>query len=189
MDEYVVGYPGELCDNEVPQHVCDPCAETEKGRLRAVAYINKSVVATIQAAPSDTAAWQAGIQAGTIRVIPEVLGSWNGGDPVTGTGYGDSKDKTTGRNCEANFKDPNYADNCSFYSELEKSRNWHLAFKSETMIHISAKPVTVFAKNPLTENLDDDVVWDVRNTWFQKAPVCPETAPDGIFDCFSLTAE
>lgn len=184
---YEVTYPGTNCDNEVPQHVCDPCADIEKGRVRSIGYVNKSIVETIKANPSDTSVWTDGIQDGTIRIIPEVTGNFNGGQPVTGAGYGNSKEKNNGRSCELNFMDPNYDGNCSFYTELEKSRNWHLAWKTETMIHISDNPVTVFVANPLTDNLEEDVVWNVKNTWSQKAPVCPATAPDGVFDCFSLT--
>lgn len=182
-----VYYPGASCEVDVPQHVCNPCSDFEKGRVRAVAFIHKDYVATIQATPSATSAWQTGITSGLIRIIPEVSGTSNGGEKVAGAGYGDQREKVTGRNFTATYKDPNYADNCVFYTELERSRAWHFAYKTETLLHISDKGVSLFANNPVTEALEEDVVWNVEVTWFQKTPICPVDAPDNIFDCFAIT--
>jgi len=181
-----VYYPGASCESDVPEHVCNPCAEFEKGRVRAIAFINKDYVSTIQAAPTSTVNWQAGIESGLIRIIPEVSGTSNGGEKVAGTGYGDLREKVTGRNYTVAFKDPNYVDNCSFYTELERSRSWHIAYKTETLLHISDKAVSTFTNNPVTENLEDDVVWNIETVWFQKTPVCPLESPEDIFDCFQL---
>lgn len=181
-----VYYPGASCESEVPEHVCNPCAEFEKGRVRAVAFIHKDYVSTIQAAPTNTVNWQTGIESQLIRIIPEVSGTSNGGEKVTGAGYGDQREQVTGRNYTVAFKDPNYVDNCSFYTELERSRAWHLAYKTETLLHISDKAVSTFTNNPVTENLEDDVVWNIETVWFQKTPVCPLESPEDIFDCFQL---
>lgn len=181
-----VYYPGASCEVDVPEHVCNPCSEFEKGRVRSVAYVHKDYKNTLIASPEDTTVWQTGIEAGLIRVVPEVSGSSNGGEKVSGNGYGDQKEKVTGRNYVVTYKDPNYADNCNFYTELEKSRAWYFAFKAETLLHISDKPVSIFANNTVTENLEDDVVWNIEATWFQKTPVCPLESPEDIFDCFQL---
>lgn len=179
-------YPGTNCDNEVPDHVCNPCEDAEKGRIRDAAFINKSIIDTIRANPADTAAWQDGIATGLIKIIPEITGTSNGGDKVTGPGYGDRKERVTGRDYVVAFKDPNYKNNCEFYTELEKSSSWHFAYKTETLLHISDKKVTTFAKNPTEEGVDTDVVWDVEVAWTQRSPVCPVDAPEDIFDCFSI---
>jgi hypothetical protein len=180
-------YPGAACESDIPQHICNPCTEFEKGRVRSIAFIHKDYVSNIVANPTDTAVWQTGITSGQVRIIPDVSGTSNGGEKVAGAGYGDQKEKVTGRNYTVNFKDPNYVGNCSFYTELELSRAWHLAYKTETLLHVSDKVVSTFANNPTTENLEDDVVWNVESIWFQKVPVCPLDAPDNIFDCFQLT--
>ena len=132
-----VYYPGASCESEVPEHVCNPCAEFEKGRVRAAAFIHKDYVATVKAAPDETSAWQAGIESGLIRIIPEISGTSNGGEKVSGAGYGDVKEKVTGRNFTVSYKDPDYDGNCNFYTELEKSRAWYFAYKTETFVHIS----------------------------------------------------
>ena len=79
-----------------------------------------------------------------------------------------------------------YDGNCNFYTELEKSRAWYFAYKTETLLHISDKAVSIFANNPTTENIEDDVTWNVEVTWFQKSPISPVDTPDDIFDCFQL---
>jgi hypothetical protein len=181
-----VYYPGASCESDVPEHVCNPCAEFEKGRVRAVAFIHKDYVSTIRANPTDTANWLTGIESGLIRIIPEVSGTSNGGEKVSGAGYGDQAQQVTGRNYIVAFKDPNYVDNCSFYTELERSRAWYVGYKTETLLHISDKSVSTFTNNPVTENLEDDVVWNAELTWFQKTPVCPLESPEDVFDCFQL---
>ena len=120
-------------------------------------HTEKQLKATVKAAPDDTAVWQSGIESGLIRIIPEISGSSNGGEKVSGAGYGDVKEKVTGRNFTVSYKDPNYVDNCNFYTELEKSRAWYFAYKTETLLHISDKAVSIFANNPTTENVEDDV--------------------------------
>ena len=66
--------------------------------MRAAAFIHKDYVATVKAAPDDTAVWQSGIESKLIRIIPEISGSSNGGEKVSGAGYGDVREKVTGRN-------------------------------------------------------------------------------------------
>ncbi len=182
-----VYYPGDSCENSIPEYVCNPCSEFEKGRVRSVAYIYKDYLSAVVAATDDTTVWQTGINSGQIKVISEVSGTSNGGEKVAGTGYGDLREKVTGRNYTVTYKDPNYADNCNFYTELEKSRTWHLAYKTESLLHISDKAISLFVNNPVTENLEDDVVWNIEAVWFQKTPVCPVDSPEDIFDCFQLS--
>ena len=179
-----VYYPGTSCEEDVPEHVCNPCSEFEKGRVRSAAFIHKDYKNIILASPNDTAVWVAGIEDGLIKIIPEVSGTSNGGEKVTSAGYGDQKEQVTGRNYVVAFKDPNYDGNCEFYNQIELSRAWHFAYKTETLIHISDKAVSTFTNNPVSENLEDDVVWNAEITWFQKRLVCPMPSPDGVFVCF-----
>lgn len=181
-----VYYPGASCEEDVPQHVCNPCSEFEKGRVRAAAFIHKDYKDIILASPDDTAVWVAGIDAGLIKIIPEVSGTSNGGEKVVSAGYGDQKEKVSGRNYVATYKDPNYDGNCEFYSQLELSRSWHFYYKTETLGHLSDKSISLFTNNPVTENLEDDIVWNAEVTWFQKRPVCPLPTPADVFECFQI---
>lgn len=179
-----VYYPAG-CDTEVPEHYCSDCDVLEHARVRSVAFIKKSAAFTD---PSDPTEWTTGITNGDIIIIPEVLGSFNGGDPVTGTGYGDQQERLTGYNFELLFKDPNYANNAAFYNAIKKSRNYLVAYRTETQIHVSENTVQVIPKNPVTENLTDEVVWDVAVRFSQGDLPEPVDTPEGVFDqCFQYS--
>lgn len=177
-------YPGG-CAASQPAHFCSDCSEAEHGRVRSIAFIAKDFTITD---PSDPTEWAAGVAAGKIIIIPAVIGSYNGGDPVTGTGYGDVAEKLNGYNFELTFKDPNYAENADFYNALKNSRNYRVAFRSENLTHMSDKAVSVIPKNPITDNLNDEVVWDVTVKFQQSDLPTPFDTPEGIFDtCFDYS--
>jgi hypothetical protein len=177
-----VYYPSD-CEVEIPDHICDPCETREKGRIGSTAFIKTSFEFTD---PSDPTEWQTGINAGDIIIIPEVLGSFDGGTEVEGAGYGRQSTSLLGYNFTANFKDPNYKSNCTFYNLLKNSRAWKFAYKTETQIHITNNPVQVIPKNPVTEELNSDVVWDVTVKWDDQDLPCPFDEPAGIFTCFTV---
>lgn len=170
------------CDNEIIDPQQDPClTEMEHGRIRSVAYVHSSIVDLIKASPTNKQAWDAQIAQGKIYIIPEVIGSYDGGAAVEAPGYGDEATRTTGYNFSANFRDPNYKGNCGFYNTIKKSKNWHLAFRTENLTRITDKPVSIQPKDPITEDLTAEVVWDVTNKWTQTDHSCPFTTPEGVF--------
>lgn len=59
----------QVANQEVPEHICAPCAEFEKRQSGGSSLHSKDYVVTIKAAPDDTAVWQAGIEARLIRII------------------------------------------------------------------------------------------------------------------------
>lgn len=173
------------CDTIVPDHFCDPCAEIEHGRVRSVAFI-KSDFAFVD--PTDPTEWEAGIANRDIIVIAEVLGSFDGGAAVEGSGYGDQQTKLTGYNFELSYKDPNYKQNADFYNAIKNSRAYKVAYRTETQVHISENAVSVVPRNPVTENLTDEVVWDVLVKFSQGDLPAPVNTPAGIFQCFDYAA-
>lgn len=178
-------YP-EGCESAIPDHQCDPCEVPEHGRVRSIAYIKSSFNFTD---PSDPTEWSAGIDNRDIIMIPEVLGSFDGGAPVEGPGYGDQSTKLTGYNFSLVYKDPNYRDNCDFYNAMKTARNYKIAFRTETQTHISDNTVSVIPKNPITEDLASEVVWDVEVKWAQGDLPCPFDTPAGTFaECIAVTA-
>lgn len=176
-------YP-EGCDTAVPPHHCDPCAPIEHGRVRSVAFIKQSFEFTD---PTDPNEWTTGIENGDIVVIPEVLGSFDGGAPVEAPGYGDQETKITGYNFSLLFKDPNYLENADFYNAIKRSRNYKIAYRTETQTHISTNTVTVLPKNPVAEELTSEVVWDVEVKFSQGDLPEPFNTPAGTFaQCFAV---
>lgn len=169
------------CDEEIPQHICDPCETQEHGRIRGVAYIHKSYAF---ADPTDPSEWQSAIAAGHVIVIPKTNGSYDGGTPIEGPGYGDSPTTYIGSNFSATYKDPNYQNNCGFYNGLKRSRNFKFAYLTETKVHITNKTVTVLPKNPVADDITSLVEWEVNVKWVDKDFACSYDIPEGIFECF-----
>jgi hypothetical protein len=178
-------YP-EGCEASVPDHICDPCAVPEHGRVRSVAFIKSSFSFTD---PTDPNEWITGIDNRDIIVIPEVLGSFDGGAPVESPGYGDQSTKITGYNFSLLFKDPNYRENAAFFNGIKNARNYKVAWRTETQTHISDNTVSVVPKQPVTEDLASEVVWDVEVKFAQADLAEPFDTPVGIFDqCLLVTA-
>lgn len=172
------------CDAGIPSHYCNPCDVIEHGRVRSVALISSAFTFVD---PTDPTEWQAGIDSGEIRIIPEVQGSFDGGAPVEEAGFGDQSTRVTGYNFTLNYKDPNYKDNAAFYNAIRSSRTWRIAYRTETQTHIAEAIGQFTPKNPVGENLTDVVLWDVEVKWQDGALPIPYDTPAGIFSCFSLT--
>lgn len=180
-----VYYPSG-CDDLIPAHICDPCEAIEQGRIRSVAFIKSTVSFTD---PSDPAEWEAAFAAGDIILIPNTKGTFDGGAEVEAPGYGDQATRLTGYNFQAQYQDPNYRQNCAFYNALKTSRQYKFAYRTETQIHITDTVVQVIPKNPVQEDPNSEVVWDVLVKWSGKDVPCPYDVPDGIFDaCVALQA-
>lgn len=173
------------CADDTLNHNCDPCEEDEHGRVRSVFFIHKSFTFVDATNPTE---WTDGINAGLIIVIPKTNGSFDGGTPKEGPGYGDAVSAYIGSDFSLKFNDPNYVSNCTFYNRLKQSRNWKPGYCTENFAHISNKPGVVLPKNPVQDDLTSKVVWDVEVKWFDKDIACPTAIPEGIFDQCVLTA-
>jgi len=175
----LIYYPS--CETPIPQHICTPCDTHEHARVRGVAFIKKAFAFVD---PSSATEWQDGVASGDIIIIPQTNGSFDGGTPQEGPGYGDSVSTYIGSDFVLQFKDPLYSENCSFYNALKKSRNYKIAYLTETKVHISGKPVVVLPKAPIADDINGIVEWDVTAKWRESEIPCPYDIPEGIFDCF-----
>lgn len=180
---YQVYYPSG-CDAEVVNHYCNPCDEIEHGRVRSVAFIKSDFEFTDPTNPTE---WTAGIASKDIIIIPEVNGSFDGGSEVEAPGYGDQQTKLVGYNFQLTYNDPNYKNNADFYNALKRSRNYKLAYRTETQTHITDNNVSVIPKNPVAEDLTSEVVWNVIVKWSQGDLPVPYDTPTGIFTCYDYT--
>jgi hypothetical protein len=181
---YTTYTPG--CDEDIPDHICNTCGDDkEGGRVRSIAYIKRSFLATLLVDPANPTIWLQGIASKDIIIIPEVLGSFDGGSPVMGPGYGDSDEELIGYKFGVAYKDPNYKLNAPFYDSIKNSRNYVVAFRTETQVHIADKTSKAIPKNPVTEDLNSEVVWDVNVSFSQPNVLTPVDTPEGIFECFA----
>lgn len=177
----------DCAEDELPEYQCDTCGGREKGRVRSSGVINKAYLPTLLANPSSTLLWTTGIDSGDIVIFSEVIGSLDVPDPIVGPGYGDNVEEVLGTDFTLNIRDPNYITNCTFFNTLKRQRNkWHALYRTSSQTHISDKTVTINTKAPITENLEDNVEWQVSMKWRSLDNPCPFDTPEDVFDCFSI---
>lgn len=168
-------------------HTCDACDTPELGRVRSLVLIKKGTTISI---PLNLEEWQAGIEAGTIIIIPKTIGSYDGGTPKTGDGYGDELERVLSYDHVLSVKDPNYSDNCEFY-EVAEGEVWNVAFRSQSKLHYVDSDCKMTAKAPIEEGLDSRIVWNVELKWnSQRKPKVVDFEPIAeLFNCHEVVAD
>lgn len=164
-------------------HACDPCGR-ELGRVRGVALadpsfdltslIEKLKAGTTEAATQAAAQFEQAISDGHIHLISETNGTFDGGSPQTGDGYGDEENRLLGYLYTLAFKDPSYAGNKDFYERVE-NEHWIPIWRTETLLHFGDKPAGIQAIAPVEADLTSSVAWNVTATWKSKNK--PDIAP------------
>lgn len=173
-----VYYPSG-CDTIVPDHYCDPCEDRELARVRSVAFIKNTFEFTDPTSPTE---WQNGFASGDIILIPQTQGTFDGGAENEIAGYGDQDTAISGYKFTAEYRDPNYSNNCEFYNLLKNSREYRFAYRTSTKTHIANTTCQVIPKNPVENDITAEVVYVVTVKWADKDIPCPFDTPPGIFD-------
>jgi hypothetical protein len=194
------------CAGDIIDPVCDPClGGVEHGRIRGGAFINKAYLPTVQDAIDDLmtalnavpvvpatvtaakvildTAIADGITSKVIYIIPETTGTFDGGAPVEGPGYGDRTSRFIGFNFGLAYKDPSFQSNTDFYNTISLSTGWHFLWRTETLTRISNNPVTIVHKSPVQEDLNSEVVWEVEIKWNGKNQPKPYKEMIDYFVC------
>lgn len=194
------------CSGEILDPKCDPClGEVEHGRIRGGSYVHKSYLPTLQIAIDDlqdalnatpqvpgditaaktalTTAWNQGVTDKVIYVIPETTGTFDGGAPVEGPGYGDRSSRFIGFTFGLAYKDPSFKANTGFYNTISRSTGWHFIWRTETLTRISNNPVTIVHKSPVQEDLNSEVVWEIEIKWSGKDQPLSFNEMIGFFVC------
>lgn len=180
---YQVYYPSG-CNTAVPDHYCSDCPTIESGRVRATAFIKDTFEFTDPTNPNE---WIAGIASKDIIIVNRTNGSFDGGSEVEGPGYGDQATELLGFNFVAVYNDPNYTYNADFYNAIKRSGNYRFAYKTETLVHLTTKTVSVIPKNPVADDITSRVQWNVTVKWAEEDLPIPYTAPAGVFVCLDYT--
>lgn len=174
------------CEDELGTHTCDPCnTDREFARVRSVAIIAKDALAALLVDPTDEAKWQAGIDAGSIIIIPDTAGSFEPADPKELKGYGDTKFSNGPREQVLNYFDPNYRSNYAFYNGITNITSKVIAFRTSSLIHIADVTASIVAKDPVADDLEEEVTWNVTAKWTSiNLPTIHSAANlTGIFRC------
>jgi hypothetical protein len=176
-------------DSGIPAHVCDDCVGGEKGGIRSIALIDKDFDLTNI---TTAATWIAGITAGKIIIVPSTRGTFDGGSATTSQGYGDNSQIVTGYNFTLTARDPAYKQNQKFWNLISKRKDLKVAYRTDTLVHISDKPVSITPTNPVEEGLDTVVDWQVSFTWSSSDLPEPHDASalkSTVFTCFEVEDE
>lgn len=153
------------CGDNLPQHICAPCASArhrEFARTRIVGFVRQAYLETLVAALNYPSAWITGRNDGQIIVIPEAAGSFDPGDPKELKGYGDRKFSYGPRTMMLSIFDPDYKDNYPFYNEIGDATDLVPFFVTSSLLHLFDKPASIKAKNPVADDLEEEVVWNVE---------------------------
>jgi len=173
-------YPSNC--NEIESHLACGCG-IELARVRSVALIHKTFINQLLTDPEDSSIWLVGITGGFIIVLPQTQGDYNGGDPINGRGFGWSEETLVAYNFAVNYKDPDYVGNLPHYNSITGSRNFYIAFCSETIMRISQRPGTLIASNPVANSLKDEVNFLMSYKWTHDKMPLEYDIPDGVFVC------
>jgi hypothetical protein len=185
----------------IPAHLCNACTKPEKGGVRGVAYIEKAYldVARLVDGTFDKAKvenlswWNTGVLNGSIIIIPKTRGTFDGGSPQTGSGFGDISEITTGKIFTLVANDPDHKDNEAFYAALSDAPGaYHMAWRTDTELRISDAPVSIDAGDSTEEDINSQVTWAVTATWTQSrktVQVFDVTPVKQLFNCFEVAPE
>ena len=177
----MAGYYPSGCD-AIYAHNCDPCEDREFGRVRSAGFIHKDISFTD---PTNSAEWLAGLQAGTIIMIPETNGDVAKGAAKMGPGYGETADTLLGYDFSAKVNDPNFKSNCNFYNSMIGKRDYRFFYRTSSQVFITNVPVTIIPNTEVKNDLNAEVVWELDIKWIDNRFPCPVNTPDNVFDtCF-----
>ncbi len=155
-------YSSSCDDGDLGTYNCDPCplVDREFARVRSVALVKKSYLATLLATPTVEATWTTGIASGDIVIIPTTSGSYDPGDQKTLKGYGDNKESYGTREMTLSWFDPNYKINYGFYNGLGGASNYVPAFRTSSLVHIFDTTAQLTGKDGVADDLEAEVVWN-----------------------------
>lgn len=176
------GYYPSDCDELIPDHDCNPCADTEFGRIRAAAFIK---VGFEFLDPTNLAEWEAAIQNKDVILIPQTNGELPDPSENEVDGFGDVDTKLLGFEYAAQFNDPNYKGNCDFYNAIMYAQGkYRFMYKTSSQGHITQVPVTIIPKQGVENDLNSQVLWKVTVKWKHNLHPCPFDFPEDVLECY-----
>lgn len=163
---------------------CTDCPVKELGDIRSYFFVKNDFVFTDI---SSAAEWEAGIIAKDIFVVPHARGRKEDNENMQ-PGFGDSIETLDGYEFVLSLFDPNYADNCNFYNDIKRSKEWKIGWRTETQVHLSDSIATIVPKVPIAEDKKQSIIWNIIAKFTQEDHACPSDMPTGIFDrCLGVT--
>lgn len=171
-----VYYPG--CAESIVDPILSDCPDKELGDIRSIALVKKSFSFTDI---TDEAEWAAGIAARNIYVFPYVRGSKEVSE-FEQPGFGDEPTTIDSYDFNVNTFHPDYANTWAFWQSVNKSKNFKLAYRTETKVHLTDGSVQINAKAPIAEDKKQAILWNVSFKFTQEFAPEPFDSPVGVFD-------
>lgn len=171
----LVYYPG--CPDAQPAFICTDCPATEKGDIRGVALIKEDFSFTDI---TDEVEWQVGINDGNIFVFTETKGTLESAENLV-PGFGDVIEELDSYTHTVNITTKNYLENCDAWNVVKNNQTWKLYYRTQTQGHLSAVPVLIVPKAPITEGKTNAIYRQAIMKWQEEDIPCNTDIPAGIF--------
>lgn len=159
-------------------HNCQPCLESEHGRIRGLAFINTDYSFSDIENSID---WEIGINAKRIYIIPDITGTCEN-EAVYSKRVGDLPQRLLYRNYTIAAESLNFLENCGFYNSLSAGLNYRVAYITESVLQISDNAITIISSDPIGDLLEDRV-WKLNLSWWQYMVPKFYRIPSNIFIC------
>ena len=172
-------YPSNC--NPIPTHQSCTC-DTEMARVRGVALIHKSFYNQVAIDPENPIVWQAGVNLGMIVLLPETNGEYLQ-EIINGRGFGYSEETFVSYTHTVNYTDPDFYGNVDHYNAVNGSRNYFIAFVTETMLYLSQRPCNLAVTMPIKNTIKDEVLYLISAKWSHDLLPLQYVKPDGVFVC------
>lgn len=131
---------------------------------------------------ADAAEWNTKIDAGDVRIIYGITGSFAAGDPEQLTGFGEQEFENGQATNEITWRDPNVIQDNDFYNALPRTNEWVMVFKTENYIW-DCHNVASFKTRPIvTDNIKEVVVYEAIGSYPDDDLPTPYAVPAGIFE-------
>ena len=171
------------CDG-APQtpYACSGCLTRELARVRSIAFVKDSYLATLLADPTSGTVWSAGITSLNIIVLYKVNGEYDGGETEEIDGFGDSPFDNGNTTHTMTINDPHVADNWDFYNYIRQTSDWIPVLKTSTKIWLFEEPANIKVKMPIANDIKAVVTNQLVIKVVQDGLPVPYTIPAGIFD-------
>lgn len=158
----------------------DPCGVRELARIRHIIFVKKTVPIVN---PSDAAAWTALEASGDAKIIRNINGTYDGGAPVEGAGFGESISEQYGITHTLTYQDPRAVQNIDFYNKFKMVAQNYVAYAcTETQIWSTIATLYASPKMPIANDLSQIVSIEATIKWSYKDLPVPFDRPVGLFE-------
>ncbi len=150
--------------------------ESELGRIGMIALIDPCVAET--ADYSSCAWWTAQLSADRAIVIPDLIGSYDGGSHTTSEGYGRNSEYVSGMNHVVTLLDKTVVTNSAFWNALQRSSGTHhMVMFTATKLWPTLAPVKVKRSMPITTDLNAVIQNNITISWSYPTSPTPIDIP------------